>query len=449
MKIDSISIAENPPIGNLEVSGLSNVVVFAGPNGVGKTRLIDALLNTLRNPGSNTKSRIVVSATSEAERASWGSSSLDTRVTTDANRLRSVIQRNQQRGKWRSSAYYFDSTRQFSQVGQPSWSWEFLDPTIEQVGWDFAFTPFRNRYQDTIHAIYRMLGHHRNEIAKRALELQKSGQKSMELDFPYPLKRFKDAFRLLLAPKELADIDVTSPHLRYMVDGKVLEMQSLSSGEQEVFSVAFDLLLREPEDCIIFFDEPELHLHPELSFRLLKTLQTIGARNQFILCTHSADILSGAIEHSVVFIAPRPKGQNQGILINTADDSVTALKELGQSLGVISLGRRIVLIEGKDTSIDRDTYGAILQGRFPSLVLAPSGSRQTILSFSRILEDVLDKNVWGIDFFMVADRDNSLPDEVLNELEKRANGRLRARCKRIGMSSCRDLNPSLLKRRKG
>ena len=162
-----------------------------------------------------------------------------------------------------------------------------------------------------------------------------------------------------------------------------------------------------------------------MSFRLLKALQVIGLRNQFFFLTHSADIISSAIEHSVVFLAPRPSGENQAVLLGTSDEAVAALHELGQSLGIISLGRRIVLIEGTEGSLDKDTYGAILQSRFPSLVLAPSGSRQTILGFGRIVEDVLSKTLWGLDFFMFADRDNSLPEDILADLEAQGKGRLK------------------------
>lgn len=41
-------------------------------------------------------------------------------------------------------------------------------------------------------------------------------------------------------------------------------------------NVVFDFLLRNPSDCIVLFDEPELHLHPELSYKLLQTLRTAG-----------------------------------------------------------------------------------------------------------------------------------------------------------------------------
>jgi hypothetical protein len=62
---------------------------------------------------------------------------------------------------------------------------------------------------------------------------------------------------------------------------------------------------------------------------------------------------------------------------------------------------------------------------FPELVLAPSGSRQTSLTFAKVVEEVLDRTVWGIEFFMLADRDTSLPEPELASLEAQAKGRLK------------------------
>jgi hypothetical protein len=81
--------------------------------------------------------------------------------------------------------------------------------------------------------------------------------------------------------------------------------------------------------------------------------------------------------------------------------------------------------EPVEKSLDRDTYGAIVQGKYPSLVLAPSGSRQTILSFAKVVEEILNKTLWGLDFFMLSDRDNSLPTPALKSLEVDSHGRLR------------------------
>jgi len=50
MRIRSIHAANVPPVGLFSVDDLSDVVVLAGPNGVGKTRLVESILSAFRNP---------------------------------------------------------------------------------------------------------------------------------------------------------------------------------------------------------------------------------------------------------------------------------------------------------------------------------------------------------------------------------------------------------------
>jgi len=147
-------------------------------------------------------------------------------------------------------------------------------------------------------------------------------------------------------------------------------------------------------------------LHPELSYKLIQTLKGIGQRNQFILCTHSPDIITASLDNSVVFVAPfKADGVNQAIPVREGDETNEALKKLGQSIGIIALGKKLVLVEGAVSSLDKQTYGAILRDRFPNLVLVPSGGRGVISSFELLHKQVLDKTIWGVDFFMLCDRD--------------------------------------------
>ena len=185
-----------------------------------------------------------------------------------------------------------------------------------------------------------------------------------------------------------------------------LGIESLSSGELEVLRIALDFVLREPSHCIVFFDEPDLHLHPELLSRLITTLRGVGESNQFILVTHSAELISSSLDESVIFLTPPKKdGGNQAVKIEPTDDVAEALHQLGQSVGIVSLGKKIVLIEGSDASLDKKTYGQIVKDKFPELVLLPSGGKNTLSSFDTIASEVLNKSLWGIRFFMLADRD--------------------------------------------
>jgi ABC-type cobalamin/Fe3+-siderophores transport system ATPase subunit len=424
VQISEIKAKKKLPIKNFEVTNLSNVIVLAGPNGIGKTRLIQEIINLLKNPRTDPTIAIKITATSQAELDLWGKDSLSTLDSNDLSILKQHLHKKRKRGKWASSVVYLDSFRTFEPVQPFQWSWDFGDPLDEEIGWDLLFNPFKNRFQDTIHAIYKKLGHYRTAISQRYEEYRKAGKTEMSIDSTDPLQKFKEAFSLLLSPKKLADIPISNPKIQYIENEQVLPIDSLSSGEREVFTTVFDLLLHEPSDCIVFFDEPEMHLHPELSFRLLRTLKSVGERNQFIFCTHSPDIITESLNHSVVFIKPPEGDDNQALCVEKDEEKATALNLLGQNLGIIALGRKIVLIEGREASLDRQTYGEIVGNDFPQYVLAPSGARQTILSFSKVIDDVLSKAIWGIDFFMVCDGDSNLPQQVMDELVTKSSGRL-------------------------
>ena len=239
-----------------------------------------------------------------------------------------------------------------------------------------------------------------------AYSLRKTGATEMSLDFPDVLAPFKEAFRSLLGPKELIEVNVKDQAIYYEFKGAKLKTDTLSSGEREVVNIVFDFLLRNPSDCIIMFDEPELHLHPELSYRLLQTLSSVGSNNQFIFSTHSPEIISASLENTVVFVKPvQERHENQAVVVHRDDATHHALQTLGQSIGVISLGRKLVLIEGNDASLDKQTYGAILRSRFPDLILVPVGGRDSLRSFDDIRDSIIGKTIWGVEFFLLCDRD--------------------------------------------
>jgi tRNA A37 threonylcarbamoyladenosine biosynthesis protein TsaE len=50
MRLSSLRAAQLAGLDLVEVSGLSDVVVLAGPNGVGKTRLLQSLITFFQEP---------------------------------------------------------------------------------------------------------------------------------------------------------------------------------------------------------------------------------------------------------------------------------------------------------------------------------------------------------------------------------------------------------------
>ena len=68
----------------------------------------------------------------------------------------------------------------------------------------------------------------------------------MDLDFKDPVQPFKEAFSKLLAPKVLVDADPRDQTLRYSLDGRVLDISTLSSGEKEVVNIVFRFCIEKP-----------------------------------------------------------------------------------------------------------------------------------------------------------------------------------------------------------
>jgi hypothetical protein len=429
MRIDSLKISNSPPVVLFEAVGLTDVVVLAGPNGVGKTRLIQSIINFLRSGATGSGVSATVSATSADENGQWGKASLNLDDPADLQLLRQTFQKSKLRKNWSSSLVNFESDRSIRNLQPLAYSWDVVDPYDDEVGWESTFGFMRDRFQDTVHSMFRIIEAQKQSIANRALQLKKEGKDQMNLGFSDPMEPFKDVFAKLLGTKELIDPSPRTNRLQYTVDGELYDFDSLSSGEREVVNIAFDFLLRKPQDCIVFFDEPELHLHPELTYKLLSVLRGIGTRNQFILSTHSPDVITASLDESVIFLSPPRSNEegdpsNQAIQVAVSDETNQALQLLGHSIGIVALGKKIVLIEGDESSLDKQTYGSILANEFPNLVLVPSGGKHAIESFDAIYGSVLSKTIWGVDFFMLCDRD-ARPPSSSEELAAISSGRLR------------------------
>ncbi len=155
MQITEIKAKQKLPIQSFEVSNLSSVVVLAGPNGIGKTRLIQQIIALFQNPHADETISLRIESTSQDERKMWGKNSLSTLDGNDSQTLHQHLRRNRRRGKWTSSIINFDSSRTFETVKPFQWSWDFPDPFEEVVSWNLLLNPFKGRFQDTIHALYK------------------------------------------------------------------------------------------------------------------------------------------------------------------------------------------------------------------------------------------------------------------------------------------------------
>jgi adenylate kinase family enzyme len=179
MQLIEIFAREIKPIKLAHISDMSDTVVLAGPNGVGKTRLVSGLLRHVQNLQVDPNFYIRVRATCETEQTEWKKSELDTRNPSDAALLKVTVQKRHKRSNLRSSFLNFQSNRTIQQVKAYNWDWNFGDPYLEEVNWNFGFGDMTSRFQDMLHSIFRKIRSRREAIALHYEELVKQRQDAL------------------------------------------------------------------------------------------------------------------------------------------------------------------------------------------------------------------------------------------------------------------------------
>lgn len=106
-----------------------------------------------------------------------------------------------------------------------------------------------------------------------------------------------------------------NPHrMQLEKDGEILGVEQLSEGERDLFALVGDLarrmaianpVMEDPlkGEGIVLIDEIELHLHPKWQKEVIRKLSSIFPNVQFIITTHSPQVLSEAEPNSVILLS--------------------------------------------------------------------------------------------------------------------------------------------------
>ncbi len=426
MRIDRISLKDLPPIKLFDAETTSSVVIIAGANGSGKTRLKEAIVNTFRQP-NRPQASLRLTATQEEEALAWGGQSLDVTQGGASNPLIKYLETRQGAKAYTGTVVQVDSNRAINPVSYETYSLATQDPDDEAVSYSYYLDAFVGRWQQLVNKIYKKVANRDQKIAKFVKDHPEARGQDALIENPDPFETYQDYFSRLLPGKALDPIDPKSPrdfHFR-VGDSKPMAFSQLSSGEREVVKVAFDLIWKRLTHSIILLDEPELHLHPTLLFRLVETLKEFGGgTNQLILFTHSADLISTYYSSgNIFFIDASAAASNQAHQLSSlsiAHSSV--LRAVSANLGLFAVGKRLIFVEGQDASVDRLVYHKVAQISFQDAYILPIGSVNNILALRSVVDELANA-IFGIDLFLVRDRDG-LSDDSVSTLE--ANPRFRA-----------------------
>lgn len=98
-----------------------------------------------------------------------------------------------------------------------------------------------------------------------------------------------------LENKVLSITDTKGLIVRRTDDGEIIDLDSLSSGEQHEIILLFDLLFNVEPGATVLIDEPEISLHIEWQIKFIPDVMKIAedANFRFIVATHSPQIING------------------------------------------------------------------------------------------------------------------------------------------------------------
>ena len=419
MQIESLNIRDYSPIKNLEIKEMGSMVIIAGANGSGKTRLKDAIVATLQGNGLM---GLTIKATREEEKNDFGGG-IERLIVKQGEPndtlINYMVRRRFGRGNYVGSLLQIDSQRHIQPFQIDPLKKLPQDPDDTEMPSNFYFSNFINRWQDFMKYIHEKVASHDRQLAKAVKEGAQTSVSAKEIYDKHlpPLDKYKDIFAKIVPGKKLMDINVDSPREFQYIDsnGRQLSFSSLSSGEQEVVKILFDFGRRNIGHSVILFDEPELHLHPTLTFRMIEELKSMGdSTNQFIFFTHSADLISTYYSTGdVYFIGADQSSPNQAHRLSQLNQSHDELVRLmANNLGLFAAGKKLIFIEGEDSSLDKLTYHRIAQEAFPEARVVPAGSVSNISSLNLLAQQIRNA-IYGIDFYMIRDRDGLSDSDVL------------------------------------
>ena len=99
--------------------------------------------------------------------------------------------------------------------------------------------------------------------------------------------------------------------------GDKFDINELSSGEKQLFLRTLAIKMLNPENSIILIDEPELSLHPKWQQRIVDVYRKIGKNNQIIIATHSPHILGSVKKENIMLLDKDGEGK---IVVKTGDE---------------------------------------------------------------------------------------------------------------------------------
>lgn len=405
MVLTAFEVENHQAIAQASADSLPQLVVIAGPNGVGKSTLLHYLHNRIRRYNTNQDDRYDISCEGETTSVYFSPH----RVPGNNSQFNRGDLLGQRRARFRG------------------------------VLSDDVNLPISGRYPSTRNrsgpdataflGLARRMAEFKEQRRSLALDLIDEGESVSSDDLPDVEQPLGDLIDRVVPGISL--VGVTEENDNYQLafenrTGQEVRFEDLSSGEIDIITMLFFVAEQQierkinaysgdsdsEEDLTVLIDGPESYLHPYLQLQFIDFLsEQIETESglQVILVTHSETILNQT-DDSNLFYLTYPDMATGNQLRSANEIEIDLLEDILGEIGTASIaaGKPLLLVEGKS---DRD----ILVRLFPELrtsmtVLPMQGKPQIVQldnAIDRLVPTLLES---GIHLHAIVDRDRGSVD---------------------------------------
>ena len=457
MALPSFEYENTGPLKKVECKNVPDLMVIAGPNGVGKSTLLNNIAKESQNHFASSrlyKSGNLKSVLEDAELPKNEIENIIESFEEDEDNVlddTNVAFVGPHRGMSKDIPI-----RERDLIGMPTYSTKFLYslsrlPRNATRYWlNKGQGNFRTDMFDTekgmldelpYYEVRRRLSQIHSNIEEHVTEeFFEEGGEVEEPDILEWLSPLQEAIKEVLPGIELKEIGKTDEH-EYVLkfknrNGSVVNFDDLSSGEKDAVALLFllvedgieeqfkgsNIVDKSEDDLVVLYDSPEAYLHPQLQLNFLNYIKDYlneqsdsDRKIQIVICTHSKMIVDNIPDKSLYFLFyPDQVEDNQLRPASDVPDELRKLISKEMGLTALSSGEDILLVEGRD---DREVIQRIDDEIEKKLSVIEMGGKDPIVNLDETFNKMVPK-LDGVDLYAIVDRDRNLElnEDIANNI---------------------------------
>ncbi len=295
MKINNISINGVGGIEQLTIPFDPQMNIICGPNGIGKTTILESIAHCFSHGETTILKRHVKANISK----------ITADIQHEGKPVNITIQFNQ-----------FEPTENATIQGHHQESQYLLSLKTTRT---FAYVPLNSVNRDTKKEVHVLWNEARNGVSLQDIKnwfvnryLYSAHDGALTHDQMDNFNLAKRCFSALNNQFSFCRVNASSNEILVKTPSGEIYYEYLSSGFKSCLSILFGIIKEiefrfpsastkaETFEGIVLIDELELHLHPEWQYKISKVLTDIFPKIQFIVTTHSPHIIQSADPNQII-----------------------------------------------------------------------------------------------------------------------------------------------------